>query len=81
MAASPVDIEGRRDGRWLQVSAIDQDVDFVLLFYIVKMIFSASSGRRAGERQYRSKVIGVCLGSEKVVYGGGYPGLIAPASL
>ena len=48
---------------------IDQRVDFVSLFYIVKMIFSASSGRRAGERQYRSKVIGVCLGSEKVVYG------------
>ena len=46
---------------------IGQYVDFAMFFYIVKMISSASSGRHAGERQYRSKVTGVCLGSEKVV--------------
>ena len=46
---------------------IDQDVDFVSLFYIVKMTFKANSGCRVGERQYRSKATRVCLGSEQDV--------------
>lgn len=46
---------------------IDQTIDLFSFFYIVKMISKANSGRRAGERQHRSKATGVCLGSEKGV--------------
>lgn len=46
---------------------IDQAIDLVSFFYIVKMISKANSGRRAGEREYRSKATGFCLGSKRGV--------------